>query len=292
MIKAQIEKTLKASDNPLKIDVELHIPKGVFASLYGPSGAGKTSTLRMIAGLLQPDRGLITCHKNLWFDSDKNTTKNPKYRNIGYVFQDSALFPNMTVFENLEYALTNKKETKHLHQLIELMKLQPLCNRKPDTLSGGQKQRVALARALVQKPALLLLDEPLAALDNESRIELQDCLLQIHKTFHLTTLLVSHDIEEILKLSDQVFVMDHGKLTQQGSPKTVFSQNSLNENFEITGKISKIERQGIQFCITVCIENTPIKIMAKKSEIEHLKVGNKILIGAKNFNPFFLKPKK
>lgn len=289
MIKAHIEKTLKASENPLKIDVKIHVSRGMFASLYGASGAGKTSTLRMISGLLKPDHGLITNHEDLWFDSNKNITKNPKHRNIGYVFQDSALFPNMTVFENLEYALTNKRDTKHLYQLIKLMKLDELCNQKPGTLSGGQKQRVALARALAQKPALLLLDEPLAALDNESRVELQDCLLQVHKTFRLTTLLVSHDIAEILKLSDQVFVMNHGKITQQGSPKTIFTQNSLNENFEITGEISKIERQGIQFCMTVRIQNTSVKIMAKKFEIENLKVGDKILVGIKNFNPFFLK---
>jgi molybdate transport system ATP-binding protein len=292
MIKVHIEKTLKASENPLKIDVKIHVSKGMFASLYGASGAGKTSTLRMISGLLEPDHGLITNDEDLWFDSNKNVTKDPKYRNIGYVFQDSALFPNMTVFENLEYALTNKRDTKHLYQLIALMKLDELCNQKPATLSGGQKQRVALARALAQKPALLLLDEPLASLDNESRAELQDCLLQVHKTFHLTTLLVSHDITEILKLSDQVFVMDHGKITQQGSPKTIFIQNSLNENIEIIGEISKIERQGILFCITVSIQNTSVKIMAKKFEIENLKVGDEILVGAKNFNPFFLKPSK
>jgi molybdate transport system ATP-binding protein len=292
MIKVHIEKTLKASENPLKIDVKIHVSKGMFASLYGASGAGKTSTLRMISGLLEPDHGLITNDEDLWFDSNKNVTKDPKYRNIGYVFQDSALFPNMTVFENLEYALTNKRDTKHLYQLIALMKLDELCNQKPATLSGGQKQRVALARALAQKPALLLLDEPLASLDNESRAELQDCLLQVHKTFHLTTLLVSHDITEILKLSDQVFVMDHGEITQQGSPKTIFIQNSLNENIEIIGEISKIERQGILFCITVSIQNTSVKIMAKKFEIENLKVGDEILVGAKNFNPFFLKASK
>jgi molybdate transport system ATP-binding protein len=292
MIKVHIEKTLKASENPLKIDVKIHVSKGMFASLYGASGAGKTSTLRMISGLLEPDHGLITNDEDLWFDSNKNVTKDPKYRNIGYVFQDSALFPNMTVFENLEYALTNKRDTKHLYQLIALMKLDELCNQKPATLSGGQKQRVALARALAQKPALLLLDEPLASLDNESRAELQDCLLQVHKTFHLTTLLVSHDITEILKLSDQVFVMDHGKITQQGSPKTIFIQNYLNENIEIIGEISKIERQGIRFCITVSIQNTSVKIMAKKFEIENLKVGDEILVGAKNFNPFFLKASK
>ena len=289
MIKAHIEKTLKASENPLKIDVKIHVSRGMFASLYGASGAGKTSTLRMISGLLKPDHGLITNHEDLWFDSNKNITKNPKHRNIGYVFQDSALFPNMTVFENLEYALTNKRDTKHLYQLIKLMKLDELCNQKPGTLSGGQKQRVALARALAQKPALLLLDEPLAALDNESRVELQDCLLQVHKTFRLTTLLVSHDIAEILKLSDQVFVMDHGKITQQGSPKTIFTQNSLNENFEITGEISKIERQGIQFCMTVRIQNTSVKIMAKKFEIENLKVGDEIFSRHQEFQSFCFK---
>jgi molybdate transport system ATP-binding protein len=292
MIQIRLEKTLKAGENGLKIDVEFTIQQGMFACLYGPSGAGKTSTLRMISGLLQPDRGFINTPKNLWLDSDNNISTNPKNRNIGYVFQDAALFPNMTVLENLEYALTSETDTKYLHELIELTKLDELCHRKPNTLSGGQKQRVALARALAQKPALLLLDEPLAALDSFSRSELQGCLLQIHKKFHLTTLLVSHDIDEIVKLSDQVFVMDHGKLTKQGAPKTIFTQESLNANFEIKGKVLQIEQRETKFCVTVLIQETQVQIWAQKSETQKLKVGNEILVGAKNFNPFFLKPSK
>jgi molybdate transport system ATP-binding protein len=134
MIQIRLEKTLKAGENGLKIDVEFTIQQGMFACLYGPSGAGKTSTLRMISGLLQPDRGFINTPKNLWLDSDNNISTNPKNRNIGYVFQDAALFPNMTVLENLEYALTSETDTKYLHELIELTKLDELCHRKPNTL--------------------------------------------------------------------------------------------------------------------------------------------------------------
>lgn len=286
MIEANLSKILETNNHRLEIDLTLQIPNGSFYSLYGPSGAGKTSTLRLLAGLLQPDHGLIRFHDDVWFDSNKKYSKNSAHRNIGYVFQEGGLFPNMTVFENLEFALTNKKDNKQLHELIGLMRLETLCDRKPNTLSGGQKQRVALARALVQKPKLLLLDEPLAALDNASRMELQDCLIQTHNTLKTTTLLVSHNKEEILKLSDHVLVIDDGKIRRQGSPEIIFKENTPQKNMELQGKILKIEPKGTLFLVTVKIQGNTLEICAQKHEIDTLKVGDKILVSIQDFNPF------
>ena len=177
MISCEIEKTLKAPGGEMKLHLDLEFKKGELATLYGESGAGKTSTLRMLAGLLTPDRGRIVVGDRTWFDSDRKINLKPQERNLGFVFQDYALFDELQ-------------------------------DRKPETLSGGQKQRVALARALVGKPELLLLDEPLSALDAKIRTRLQDAILALHREFGLTTLLISHDLGEIHKLSDHVVELE------------------------------------------------------------------------------------
>jgi molybdate transport system ATP-binding protein len=182
------------------LDLDLTIEKGQFVTLFGESGAGKTSTLRMLSGLLKPDSGTITVGNSTWFDSSRGIDLKPQQRKVGYVFQDYALFPNMTVLQNLEYALQKNQDNGKIRELLEFAELDELQHRSPETLSGGQKQRVALARALVQRPEILILDEPLSALDLKMRIKLQEYLLKVHKTYNLTTILVSHDIGEIVKL--------------------------------------------------------------------------------------------
>ena len=159
----------------------------------------------MLSGLLRPDSGIIKVGETIWFDGDKNIDLKPQQRKVGYVFQDYALFPNMSVRQNLEYALRKGQDKAIIGELLQFAELNELEQRKPETLSGGQKQRVALARALVQRPEILILDEPLSALDLKMRIKLQEYLLQVHKRYKLTTILVSHDIGEIVKLSDNVF---------------------------------------------------------------------------------------
>ncbi|MEJ2584188.1 MAG: ATP-binding cassette domain-containing protein [Robiginitalea sp.] len=196
MISCAIEKVLSAAGGEMKLHLELELKKGELITLYGESGAGKTSALRMLAGLLTPDRGRIVVGGHTWFDSEKNINLKPQQRNLGFVFQDYALFPHMTVRENLEYGARQGKDNALVSHLIEMVALGDLQNRKPDTLSGGQKQRVALARALVGKPELLLLDEPLSALDARIRSKLQDDILALHREFGLTTLLISHDLNQ------------------------------------------------------------------------------------------------
>jgi molybdate transport system ATP-binding protein len=169
------------------------------------------------------------------------------------------------------------------------MELGELQDRKPETLSGGQKQRVALARALVQRPEILLLDEPLAALDIKIRLKLQDYLLKVHREFNLTTLLISHDLGEIIKLSNRVYLLEKGKISRQGSPTEVFVSSEISGKFKFTGEILRIEPQEVVFIVTILIETSVVKVIAQESEVRELKVGDKIMVASKAFNPVIFK---
>jgi molybdate transport system ATP-binding protein len=213
MININIEKRLIGADGPFTLKVVSTIERRELITIYGPTGAGKSSIIKMVAGLLQPDLGSITVDNIVWFNSKSNVSIPPQHRDIGMVFQDYALFPNMTVRENLAFALAKHQDTKIVDELLEVSNLTNFADRRPLLLSGGQKQRVALARALVRKPKLLLLDEPLSALDSKMRSTLQDYILDFHKRFELTTILISHDLQEVLKMSGRVFVVENGSLT-------------------------------------------------------------------------------
>jgi len=289
MIELKFQKTLQASSGSMDLILDLMIPEGSFTTLYGASGAGKTSTLRMLAGLLNPDKGTITVNGEIWYDTSTKVALSPQKRRIGYVFQDYALFPNMTVRENLEYAKLKNQESHSIESLIEITELGELQHRNPQTLSGGQKQRVALARALVQQPEILLLDEPLAALDNKIRIKLQDYIKQVHREFNLTTLLVSHDIGEIVKLSDNVVVLDEGKVTKQGSPEEIFINKELSGKFKFTGEILKIEKEEVVYIVVVLIHSNIVKVIAQESEVQDMQIGDKVVVASKAFNPIIYK---
>lgn len=289
MISCTLEKVLKAAGGEMKLHLELELRKGELVTLYGESGAGKTSSLRMLAGLLTPDRGRIVVEGQTWFDSEKKTNLKPQERNLGFVFQDYALFPHMTVRENLEYGAKNKADKSMVSHLIEMVALGDLQDRKPETLSGGQKQRVALARALVGKPDLLLLDEPLSALDAKIRTKLQDDILAVHREFGLTTLLISHDLGEIHKLSDRVVELEQGKVVRQGSPEDLFLGGKLSGKFRFTGQVLKIEAAGVVHIVTVLIQNQLVKVVAQENEIRDLRVGDRVLVASKAFNPVLYK---
>jgi len=195
----------------------------------------------------------------------------------------------MTVKENLEFALEKNQSPKIISELIELIELGELQNRKPETLSGGQKQRVALARALVKRPSILMLDEPLSALDYEIRFKLQQYILQVHQEFNLTTILISHDISEILRMSDQLIELENGKIIREGKPNEVFNLKEFNAKFQFTGTIIQIEKQDFLFILTVRIGKDLVKIVADESEGSQLAMGDKILVSAKAFNPIIHK---
>jgi spermidine/putrescine transport system ATP-binding protein len=223
-------------------DLSLTIPKGSFFALLGPSGCGKTTTLRMIAGLEEPTAGSIYLG-----ETDITTTK-PYQRPINTVFQNYALFPHLTIFENIAFGLRRRGQNdvkEAVEKVLNLVELPHLAQRKPTQLSGGQQQRIALARAIVNRPALLLLDEPLGALDLKLRRQMQIELKWIQKEVGLTFVHVTHDQEEAMTMADTIAVMNEGQIEQMGSPadlydnpKTAYVANFLGQSNLIKGTIS------------------------------------------------------
>ncbi|MFN8673008.1 MAG: ATP-binding cassette domain-containing protein [Candidatus Sericytochromatia bacterium] len=290
MIKIALEKELnKDKETKINLDISLEINNQEFVVIFGKSGAGKTSFIKMLAGLLNPNKGFININNDIWFDSAKKINLPIQKRKIGYVFQDYALFPNMNVRENLEFALENKKEKKIVSELLEIINLGSFSERMINTLSGGQKQRVALARALVRKPDILLLDEPLSALDLEMRLNLQKELNKIHKELNLTTIMITHDISETFRLANKVFIFENGKVIKKGTPTEVFINNKISGKFQFIGEIIEIKKSDIVNILTVINENNLIKVIATDEEILNLSIGEKILVSSKAFNPIIIK---
>ena len=222
MTEVRVE-ALTKSYGPAKAldDVTLTFPDGGFFGLLGPSGSGKTTLLRAIAGFVTPDRGRILI-------GDKSVERVPvEDREIGMVFQSYALFPNMTVAENVGFGLEVRRipgpdRKARVAEALELVRLGDLGGRKPSELSGGQRQRVAMARAIVTRPRVLLLDEPLSALDRALRVEMQIELKRIQREVGITTIFVTHDQEEALTLSDRIGILRDGRLVREGTPRAVY----------------------------------------------------------------------
>ncbi len=288
MIHIAIEKRIGPHKNPFHLKLRMKIEKHQFVALYGPSGSGKTSALRTLAGLTPPDAGLIEVNGTKWYDSKAKINMAPKHRHIGFVFQDYALFPNMTVAQNLHFA-SYDKDRQHIEEILDLLEIEAFKHHKSDSLSGGQQQRVALGRALAQKPQVLLLDEPFSALDHTIRIKIHNYLQKIHEKFQITTLLVSHNIAEIQKLAELVFVIDNGEITQQGAPSKVFFNDNVSGKFKFTGEVIAIERQDIVFIISVLIEKNIVKVVAEQEEADGLQIGDKVMVASKAFNPYISK---
>jgi molybdate transport system ATP-binding protein len=288
MIELDIKKRLLAADGNIELHLDLHIAERDFVTLYGKSGAGKTTTLRILAGLTDPDEGQIQVDEEIWFDSKMGINLSPQKRRIGFVFQDYALFPNMTVRKNLLYALGSHQDAGIVDTLLEMVDLKNLAERKPDTLSGGQRQRVALARALVRRPKILLLDEPLSALDMEMRLKLQDEILHLHKQFDMTTILVSHTLAEIFRLSRRVIVIDNGKIIKSGKPADVFIEKKLSGKYKFEGEILEMQQDDVVHILTLAIGNNVVKVIATDDEARGLRIGDKIVISSKAFNPILM----
>ncbi len=277
MIEIAVRKKLNFADGAGWLETDLRIEKGNFTTLYGQSGAGKTSLLRILAGLLTPEEGRIVINERVWLDTAQGINLSPQQRKAGFLFQDYALFPHMTVKENLNFALAKKQDRKIVSELIEVAELSGLQHQKPKTLSGGQQQRVALARALVQNPDLLMLDEPLSALDEKMRATLQHYILDMHQQFGLTTLLVSHDVSEILKMSNQVVLLENGRVVEVGEPERVL-RNKLAPMLTFTGQIERIQRLDDQLEISVSNGDNHLQIFVPPSMTSALKIGDRIRV--------------
>lgn len=212
MIYIDIEYRILTSEGSRVLSVQTELPENQLICISGPSGIGKTTLLRMIAGLTKPDRGIIQVGDCIFYDSLNNINLSPQKRNIGFMFQDYALFPNMTVEENISFAQNKVKDKAWVDTLIKSYGLDALRNQKPDKLSGGQKQRTALARTLAKKADLLLLDEPLSSIDSTMRIKLQNEILKTHAVFGSTTIVVSHDQDEVNKMAQCVLYMEYDQI--------------------------------------------------------------------------------
>lgn len=211
MLSVAIQKKLPEFELAIAFQVAAHV-----MVLFGPSGCGKTTILRCIAGLATPDAGRICLAERVLFDAAAQISMPPCQRGIGYVFQEYALFPHMNVAKNILYGVKSAYEAvaEKYAELLRLLKIEALVQRFPAELSGGEKQRVALARALMAEPRILLLDEPLAALDNKTRQELQDELLKMQQIWKIPFVLVTHDPQEAQKLGHQIVYMDRGQRVQ------------------------------------------------------------------------------
>lgn len=236
----QIKKSFGTKD-VLK-DIQLSLPKGQIMSLLGPSGCGKTTLLNIILGLEQQTSGKI-----IW-DGEDISRKPMQERGFNIVFQDFALFPHLNAYDNIVYGLRNQKkgiDKEIVREYIDFLGLTPHLNKKVHELSGGQKQRVSIARTLVMKPDILLMDEPLSALDGVIKETIKDRIQSISKEYNLTTIIVTHDPEEALTLSDQVVILNDGLIEQYGSPAEIVNEpaNEFIENFIL--QQLRIKRQNI-----------------------------------------------
>jgi ABC-type Fe3+/spermidine/putrescine transport system ATPase subunit len=226
----------------------LAVPRGSFTTLLGPSGCGKTTLLRIIAGFFEPDSGRVIIG-----GIDQRGVP-PEKRSTGIVFQDYALFPHMTVEENLAYGLTLRKtpgdiKKKEIAETAEILGIGDLLRRYPGELSGGQQQRLALGRVIILKPQILLMDEPLSNLDAKLRLRVRDELKDIQRRLGITTVYVTHDQEEALSLSDQIAVMNKGRLEQLGDPEEVYNRPATAFAADFSGNANFVELEGKKYLL-------------------------------------------
>ena len=263
----------------MSLDVNLNIKEGDFIALTGLSGSGKTTLLRILAGL-ELAKGTLKISNEIWLD--ENTFLSPQKREIGFVFQNYALFPNFSVLDNLLYVKKDKELANHL---LKVTQLEELKHRFPQTLSGGQQQRVSLCRAMMNKPKLLLLDEPLSALDLTMRAKLQNEILTLHKEFNTTTIMVSHDPSEIYRLANRVIVLDNGKIINDGSSKNVLLKTNGSAKFSFEGELLDIVKVDVIFIAIIAIEQQLVEVVISNEEAKKLEIGQKISISTKAFAP-------
>ena len=279
MIKIDINKKLHGANGEMNLNVNLKIKQGEFVALTGLSGSGKTTFLRILAGL-EETNGTININNNLWLN-DKFCLPSQK-REIGFVFQDYALFPNFSVLDNLLYVNKDKELANYLLKMTELEELK---NRFPQTLSGGQKQRVSLCRALMNRPKILLMDEPLSALDSNMRTKLQNEILTLHKEFNTTTIMVSHDPSEIYRLANRVVTLNFGEIINDGKPKDILLKTKGSQKFSFEGELLDIIKVDVIKVAIISIASQLVEVVISNEEAKDLKIGQKVSVSTKAFTP-------
>jgi molybdate transport system ATP-binding protein len=279
MIKIDINKKLHGANGEMNLNVNLKIKQGEFVALTGFSGSGKTTLLRILAGLEEAN-GTININNNLWLN-DKFCLPSQK-REIGFVFQDYALFPNFSVLDNLLYV---KKDKELANYLLKITELEELKNRFPQTLSGGQKQRVSLCRALMNRPKILLMDEPLSALDSNMRTKLQNEILTLHKEFNTTTIMVSHDPSEIYRLANRVVTLNFGEIINDGLPKDILLKTKGSQKFSFEGELLDIIKVDVIKVAIISIASQLVEVVISNEEAKDLKIGQKVSVSTKAFTP-------
>ena len=275
-------------------NISLEISKGEFITLLGSSGCGKTTTLRIIAGLEQPDAGSV------WLDGREVTGLEPNQRDVNTVFQNYALFPHMNVAENIGYGLKLKKVPKSeirkkVSQMLELVQLEGYEKRKPSELSGGQKQRVAIARALVNNPKVLLLDEPLGALDLQLRRAMQIELKHLQKKLGITFIYITHDQEEAINMSDRIAVMKDGRIEQIGTPDEIYNHPKTSYVATFVGNANILHGaaesiQGQNAIVKIGNDKVIVKLETSQQNTEdteekqHLAAGEEVTLAVRSEN--------
>ena len=275
-------------------NISLEISKGEFITLLGSSGCGKTTTLRIIAGLEQPDAGSV------WLDGREVTGLEPNQRDVNTVFQNYALFPHMNVAENIGYGLKLKKVPKSeirkkVSQMLELVQLEGYERRKPSELSGGQKQRVAIARALVNNPKVLLLDEPLGALDLQLRRAMQIELKHLQKKLGITFIYITHDQEEAINMSDRIAVMRDGRIEQIGTPDEIYNHPKTSYVATFVGNANILHGaaesiQGENAIVKIGNDRVIVKLKTSQQDTEdtrakqYLAAGEKVTLAVRSEN--------
>ena len=282
MISINIQKRLHGSNGDMPLAINLNIKEGDFVALAGESGSGKTTLLRILAGL-EDSTGTLKIGDELW--QDTNFMLSPQKRKIGFVFQDYALFPNMTVEQNLLFVNKDQALASHLLKLTDLTELK---HRLPNTLSGGQKQRVSLCRAMMNRPKLLLMDEPLSALDPTMRTKLQQEILTLHKEFNTTTIMVSHEPSEIYRLASRVIVLNQGNVIEDGIPKDVLLKTSGSQKFSFEGELLDIKKVDVIYIAIVAIGQQLVEVVLDEALAQKLTVGESVTVSTKAFAPTIL----
>lgn len=279
MIKIDINKKLYGANGEMDLNINLEIKQGEFLALTGFSGSGKTTLLRILAGL-EEAKGTINIDNDIWLNNKFSLA--PQKRDIGFVFQDYALFPNFSVLDNLLYV---NKDKELAHYLLKMTELEELKNRFPQTLSGGQKQRISLCRALMNRPKILLLDEPLSALDPNMRTKLQNEILTLHKEFGTTTIMVSHDSSEIYRLANRIVVLNYGQIINDGIPKHILLKTKGSQKFSFEGELLDIVKVDVIYVAIVSIGQQLVEVVVSKDEVLNLEIGQKVTLSTKAFSP-------